>query len=176
LNPKHVQVFDLTLSGSTEGLFEAYGLTLTQLSEPTTGEYGRYEATTAGIIGFGSPEISGSLVIAVPERIVKHTLPTNDGVTDYDWVGELSNQLLGRVKNQLLKYGVVLSLALPVVVKGRDIETPGTTEGQYRYYAFSTEMGPIVVRLEVSIDSEFEFQESTDADDISMEEGELSLF
>jgi hypothetical protein len=39
-----------------------------------------------------------------------------------DLLGELSNQVAGRLKNRLIKYGITLKIALPMVLPGRPIE------------------------------------------------------
>jgi CheY-specific phosphatase CheX len=71
-------------------------------------------------IGFTSDIMRGCLVLAMPSSLVLATLPPEATSSDAasDWLGELSNQLLGRIKNRLIPYGVAFALSTPSVVVG----------------------------------------------------------
>merc|ERR1712146_853533 len=49
--------------------------------------------------------------------------PVANGAKDanYDWIGELANQLLGRLKNKLLSWNVEVALSTPVLVHGAQL-------------------------------------------------------
>jgi hypothetical protein len=76
--------------------------------------------TTAAIVGFGDVYFSGSAVLfgsnMVAERLAE-SMPSNPS----DWLGELSNQLVGRLKNKLTKYGVLPTVGMPVTVQGTNL-------------------------------------------------------
>lgn len=72
------------------------------------------------ILGFHSDEMNGSLVICADEPMLKATCPTDieDGDKESnlrDWMGELGNLLVGRVKANMLKHDISLQLNPPSV-------------------------------------------------------------
>ena len=85
------------------------------------------DATLAAAIGFRSPCLSGELILLAPSRFVEDVLPPEvrgrqrSARIAADWVGELVNQLVGRLKNQLLGYGVDVGLGTPRAVTPNDI-------------------------------------------------------
>lgn len=88
----------------------------------------------ATLVRFGEERVWGSSLLIADEGAV---LGAADGaVADAaDWLGELNNQLVGRLKNRLLRSGIGLQVSppIPVVgfVKGRrgtagwEVEWPG---------------------------------------------------
>jgi hypothetical protein len=95
----------------TVGLFKAYGL---QLAEDPAGAR-ETNSTYAAVIGFHGAAISGALLLIVDDGLLRASLPTR-GTSEREWLGELSNQLLGRVKNRLLAYGVDVAAMVPTVL------------------------------------------------------------
>jgi CheY-specific phosphatase CheX len=83
------------------------------------------EFVLAAAVGFAGPSLNGTLAVAVPNPLLEalHPLQNEQGVliAHGDWIGELGNQLLGRVKNKLVAYGVQMRLGTPAVVEGRDL-------------------------------------------------------
>ncbi len=81
------------------------------------------------IIGFAGTQIKGSLAISADNELIKMTHPngpmgmpvTEDDLPD--WLGELANQLLGRLKNMLLRRGVDFGITTPSVFIGKAITT-----------------------------------------------------
>jgi hypothetical protein len=128
------------------------------------------------IIGFSSDLISGSLLLALPNAVVSHTLPAPDASLA-DWSGELANQLLGRLKNQLLDYQVAINMSLPVVVSGGGLSLPARTRPLSRYFSFISEWGKLFVRMEIEVSPSLELARETGPNSMrGMDEGELLLF
>lgn len=127
-------------------------------------------------IGFSSPTLSGSLLLAIPNAVLQQTLPTDDANLA-DWSGELANQLLGRLKNQLLNYEVAINLALPVVVSGGEFSLPAKTRRLMRHFSFVSEWGRLFIRTEIEISPSVELVRQTGVGQTaSMDEGELLFF
>ena len=57
-----------------------------------------------------------------------------------DWLGELSNQLLGRAKNRLLAYGSSFRLSPPTTLSGREL-TLESREGTTTWFKVTTSQG-----------------------------------
>jgi hypothetical protein len=95
----------------------------------------RPDEYAAGIVDFGGDVMAGSLVLLsafeffaaalAPPRLPDDTKRGSlrpqsaaDWIRVRDWSMEMSNQLLGRIRNQLRKLGVVLEPQLPRAVSG----------------------------------------------------------
>lgn len=89
------------------------------------GETPRDDFVLAAAVGFAGPSLNGTLAVAVPRRLLDSLYPLQNEhgvlIAHGDWIGELGNQLLGRVKNKLVAYGVDMRLGTPAVVEGRDL-------------------------------------------------------
>ena len=69
------------------------------------------------VIGFSSEQMRGTLVLATTREPLGRTSPVQGGELR-EWIAELSNQLLGRVKRQLVDRGVELAISTPIVLRG----------------------------------------------------------
>lgn len=159
---------------ATRALFEIYGVKL-ELD-------GRAIAKTLpsvdiiSTIGFSSPTINGSLLLAIPNVVLQQTLPTPDASLA-DWSGELANQLLGRLKNKLIHYEVVINLALPVVVSGDEFHLRARPNRLTRHFSFISEWGRMFVRAELELCASLELErQDLGETGVGMDEGELLFF
>jgi CheY-specific phosphatase CheX len=81
------------------------------------------------IIGFAGEQLRGSLVLSANPGLLEGSCPARTvGRADathleilQDWVGELANQLLGRLKSRLLAHGVAIELGTPTTVSGLEL-------------------------------------------------------
>ena len=73
-----------------------------------------------GILGFASTHLSGAVVVCATPDAIASSNPLNDGATR-GWVAELTNQLVGRFKNELLGMGVELVMSIPVVLTASQV-------------------------------------------------------
>jgi len=96
---------------ATLGLFKAYGVTL---AEDSSGAKETASPLTA-VVGFHGAAISGSVVLVVDAALLRASMQTKD-TTEREWLAELANQVLGRMKNRLLAYGVDVAASTPNVL------------------------------------------------------------
>jgi hypothetical protein len=169
-----LDVVDTVVVASMTALFETYEVDVpepkTLLSAPMP------SVQLVGIIGFSSDEFSGSLTLALPSNVLEHTLPTPNASTA-DWVAELSNQLLGRIKNQMLKYQQVIEMSLPVAVAGHQLRLPAGNNQITRYYVSASQLGGLFVRLDMALSTDVRFEENEGGvSDDCISEGDLMLF
>jgi hypothetical protein len=68
-----------------------------------------------GILGFTGDHVCGSVVLSATTDAIASSNPIGDGVTR-GWVAELTNQIVGRLKNTLLRCGVEVVMSIPVVL------------------------------------------------------------
>jgi CheY-specific phosphatase CheX len=93
-----------------------------------------------------------------------------------DWLGELSNQLLGRVKRRFALHGASFSLGTPVVITGERLRLKqGMKAKNTLSCSLEAPIGRIEVWIEVELRGGFEFSENTESDG-SLIEGEALLF
>lgn len=116
-NPNNQPLDDLVFDCCRE-LFDAYSLQV----EPRDREHfpATEQLAMCGVMGFGGKEMRGALVLATTKEPLEST---NPGRVDSqrDWVCELANQLMGRVKNRLLGAGVEIHLATPAGLSGDNL-------------------------------------------------------
>ncbi len=109
---------------SCSELFSAYGVSISE-------QCSTFRTNTTqfvGVIGFTGDDIRGTLLIAMDNDTLAATLQQEagtqmdeDNAVFRDWIGELSNQLLGRVKNRLLRRGSTITLSIPLVLRGEHL-------------------------------------------------------
>lgn len=116
------------LQDSFVELMNSFGLTMPVDDAPSGHEP---EPGFAAVIGYSEPNLRGSLVLIADLKPLVQTLPVpvaaGEPVDAFcrDWVAELANQLLGRVKNKLLRWGVAINLSTPSVVRGVQLAYSG---------------------------------------------------
>lgn len=169
-----VSLIDGLLQDATRALFDTYGVKLdldgVQVSRILK------SIQLLSIIGFSSESFSGSLLLALPQALLNRSIPA-PGASPADWSGELANQLLGRLKNQLLNYQTEITPSLPVVVTGEGMHLPASTRQITRYFSFSSEWGKMFVRLELELSPALELErQHDDSREKGIDEGELLLF
>ncbi len=155
---------------STVKLFEAYGLTLRE--EPSE-RLPEHTILMCGVIGFTGPQIRGTVILAANDRPLDASNPV-EGAPRRDWIAELTNQLVGRIKNRLIGYGADIYITTPVVLRGEHLapvpSQPISPE------AFVTDGGGVVcVWSEVEAAEGFALVESSDAEH-GAHEGDTLLF
>jgi hypothetical protein len=112
------EILEQTISAACVSLFEDYQLPLRRVKEGQV-----HDGTPllfCGVVGFGGEQMKGSLLLATSREPLGRTSPTTDASLR-EWIAELSNQLLGRIKNKLLSRGVTFHLLTPVVLRGEHI-------------------------------------------------------
>jgi hypothetical protein len=102
---------------ATEKLFDAYGL---GLQSSQVGALPEHAILMCGVIGFTGPQLRGTVILACNDAplIASNPVP---GSELRDWIAELTNQLVGRIKNRLLTYGAEIYITTPVVLRGEHL-------------------------------------------------------
>ena len=155
-------------------LFDAYGYAVEPDSRAAS------ECTVAGVIGFVGSGVRGSVVLATVSAVGVATRPVAaTSVSEAnDWVGELANQLLGRLKNHyFLAHGVDIQMSAPVTVSGRDLSCVfGNRGGEAdKPLNFTSKPGPITIWSELRCDEGFVLGPKVEQA-VCAEEGGMELF
>lgn len=103
------------------------------------------------VIGFVSPQMTGNMVLGMDEGAVRASMPSYIAMWQ-DWAGELGNQLLGRLVNQLLRYGVQGQMSTPIVVSHSLLSSDGPSWNDVR---LSVSGFPVGVAFDCKTSAEF---------------------
>ncbi len=139
-------------AAACEELFGRYGLAVRRAGEsedPVSPEF-----FLCSVIGFSGRDLRGTLVLALTEELsgVSNPVAADAGPTATDeirrdWVGELSNQLLGQIKIALLRYGLEIYMNLPAVLHGHHLAP--LPRARLKPLKFTVASGAAAVWLEI---------------------------
>jgi CheY-specific phosphatase CheX len=143
-------------------VFASYGLPVTVLKDkskppvptpaktPIAPQMPPGEAMVAGVVGFTGVEMRGTLLLVSAFEVIAAARPPelrqrplskesfSDWILVRDWSGELANQVLGRIKNRLHRYGVTFDVSPPTALSGAAL-TFATPKGRSpQYHVFKT--------------------------------------
>ncbi len=110
--------------------------------------------SVAAVIGFSGEDIAGALGVATSDDVLAEAYRLahrNEGsfALQSDWLRELANQILGRVKGQMLERGVPIYLALPQTIRGMRLEPQGSGRHHISWTVAAGPAGPILTWLEL---------------------------
>ncbi|MCG8671324.1 MAG: chemotaxis protein CheX [Pseudomonadales bacterium] len=140
------------------------------------------EEDPIGVLDAGSQDVEITLCLQLPMHVLSLTYPSSGGtITNVseealeDWVAELCNQLIGKIKNNLLKFGVRMNIGLPSAYFGADLAEV-LPQGTQLVYYFSIDGEVLAATLVVDIkDDGLVLQEESGFDE-GPGGGELELF
>jgi hypothetical protein len=145
-------VIDMHITACAE-LFAAYGLT-EHLHREESDEHDPARAAYASVLGATGKGIRLSSTLSLDREVLVRTHPAGPGVAErdvQDWCRELNNQLVGRLKNKLLRVGCDVGTGLPVLIKGTDMVAVGAPDQDLRQYFFSSRYGSLSLTLAVML-------------------------
>lgn len=107
-----------------------------------------------GVVPFSAPKSNGTLMLSMHDAVYGLLVPpVAGGPAMIDALRELTNQLIGRIKNRLMHFQVTLRVGLPSATKKQLLkQRSGATPAMC--YRFRTLRGEIVVTLEGSVHNE----------------------
>jgi len=169
-------VIDLHAKSCAE-LFTAYGLT-GHLRRDTSGAPAPARPSYASVLSAAGKDIRLSSTVSMDRDVLALTHPSGSAHARErdleDWCRELNNQLMGRVKNKMLRLGCEVATGLPVLVSGTGVAVVVPEDVDSRQYLFTSEHGNMTFTLEMLFAPEFAF--GTTPDEEVKREGELALF
>jgi CheY-specific phosphatase CheX len=161
------RLIPLVAHEACRSLFDAYGVTL----ESTDGaDTTQAKVLLCGVVGFAGPGIRGTCILAATEEPISKSIPVSGSLRD--WIAELSNQLVGRIKNKLLGYGAEVYITSPAVVRGEHLAAPSNCA--IKPLSFATAGGNVFVWVDVETDESFTLINPPEPPGAS--EGEALLF
>lgn len=146
VSEENAEILDAVARDATTALFESYDFPLLhQGSIADLNDVGG-DVDRAGVVGFAGDELWGSLAIGMSLGTLLAFMKNIAGATSpHDWLGELSNQLCGRLKMKLLGHGATIYLSTPLAIEGGSLKVRLVGEHGYtRGHIFKTESGALV--------------------------------
>jgi hypothetical protein len=126
-----------------------YGIPIT-LASPHGGVEAN-EPALFGVIGFVANGLRGTCLLGAAQQLVEASA-RNSG-SPRDWIAELVNQLVGRLKMNLLTCGVNVTLTTPLALAGVQLmPLPRLGQGPL---AFTSDRGTALLWLELETDESF---------------------
>ncbi len=171
------ELHQMYLDASTE-LFRSLGCDIELVLEPS------YEIRDVPVarIDAGSNDLELMLSLAVPLPVLSlsypgsHILEVSDALLE-SWIPELSNQLMGKLKNKLILRGHELHMGLPVSLFGREMAEilPEGYEHATFYFRLDGELFETCISIQL-MDPNFALSTEIMVDDSHVDDGELELF
>jgi len=140
-----LKLVDKIAEEACTSLFQAYGVPL-----ETVPAIGAAAPALSAVIGFSGPGIRGTCILAASESPINMSNPI--GGSPREWIAELSNQLVGRIKNKLLAHGAEVYVTTPVVLRG-ELLAPLDAKNKLPPRAFASEGGNVFVWIELDTDA-----------------------
>lgn len=153
------------LAAKAYDLFADYGVTCT--SGPPVEEE---EDQICAVLGFTGDHLHGSVIVVISAISVAQSNPS-PGSGSSAWASELTNQLLGRFKNELLRYGIDVAMSIPIVLTAMRIQPLPRHAFQPVYLA----VGAGSMMLWLLAEGEAELVETPIADPVAAE-GDMLMF
>jgi hypothetical protein len=147
------QVLDVILQSCTVELFHALGVALAPVARAWTASAPREHFELVGACAFSDPKANGTLVLSLEDSV--YALFPHPALTSrakQDFLRELTNQLIGRIKNRLLQFSLTLRTGLPSVVRKQMIDQQFGAATPFAAYVFRTLRGEIVMTVHGLID------------------------
>jgi hypothetical protein len=149
-------------------LFSDYGVLLHRTEEyPKDAQQVLY----CGVMGFVGRALRGSCLLAASESALMRSRPLEGPVRD--WTGELTNQLVGRLKLRLLTRGVDVAMTTPIVLRGEHLAP--LPRRRLQPITFEANPGAVVLWVELEAAPDFKLMPESEARR-TVAEGELVLF
>jgi CheY-specific phosphatase CheX len=145
-------------------LFTDYSLPLERMtSEAAPAEH---PLLFCGVIGFSGDQMRGTMLLATSKEPLGRTSPSTDASLR-EWLAELANQLLGRVKNRLFTHGVHLHMSTPIVLRGEHISP--VSQAELVPFSFVCDGGVVCVWFDVDVTPGVDLTQSVETESVAAE-------
>jgi hypothetical protein len=133
-------------------LFHSQGVAVAPLGNRVEGEP-MPPRDLVGVVVFSGPKATGTLTLSLQEPIYALFAPPVVGNhAIHDALRELTNQLIGRIKNRLLQFQVVLRIGIPSTMSEAALLRQRAPTTAPFVYLFRTLRGTVVVTFDSTLD------------------------
>jgi hypothetical protein len=146
------QILDVILQSCTVELFHALGVAVAPVARSWTAASPRAHFSSVGTATFADPKANGTLLLSLDESVYAlFPTPAVGAAARDDLLREVTNQLIGRIKNRLLQFQLVLRTGLPTVFRKQTLDRQYAAT-PFAAYVFRTLRGEIVMTVHGIID------------------------
>jgi len=156
---------------------------LSNMAMKVDGDRGDLIDVPIACIDAGSNDLELIICLQFPVSVLALTYPVKENITGVDeerledWISELANQLVGKIKNKLLTHNCRVNLGLPTSYFGSDVSHLLSENGEISSVYFDVDGETCAFHISIEVfddDMLFTLQEEDDSD--SLDDGELELF
>jgi len=127
-------------------------------------------------LGLGGNDVAGAIALCTSRRCAKYLVKTFEGRHEHDWLGEMANQLLGRLKRRCASHGISFAIGVPILFTGERIEMARSLDlSRSMQIVFHTPEGALEAWLDFKTSPNVEFLVEPIKNE-APSEGELLLF
>jgi len=149
------QILDITVQSCTVELFHSLGVAVAPLPRSRSGAVAREHFDLVGIVRFATTKGNGSLMVSMEQAVYGLlTPPVAGNHAMNDALREITNQLIGRIKNRLIHFQVTLRAGLPTTMRKQLIPQKRPAMGQVECYVFRTLRGEVIITIAGTIHNE----------------------
>ncbi len=154
-------------------LFRDYGIAVAPVPRIATAPCQPTPDSFGSAVPFHGPSVHGTLAFWVAQATLRRTVPAEAShLNERDWVRELCNQLMGRIKRRCMRYQILLQSGVPALVDPKNFE-PMTKSQPAALFLFRALTGPVIVWLGGDLErAPFNFAGGVDV----VPEGDLVIF
>lgn len=146
------QILDVILQSCTVELFHALGVAVAPVARSWTAASPRAHFSSVGTATFADPKANGTLMLSLDDSVYAlFPTPAVGAPAREDLLRELTNQLIGRIKNRLLQFQLVLRTGLPTVLRKQMLDRQFAAT-PFAAYVFRTIRGEVVMTMNGIID------------------------
>lgn len=143
----------------------------------------RLENCPIACIDGGSDDIEFKIALELPLEVLALTYPVGEDITHLeedrleDWISELSNQLIGRLKTKLISHECFVSIGLPTTYFGAQVEELLAENRFETNYYFDVDGAICGCSISIEVyDDAMSFSVDANSHEEDQNEGELELF
>ncbi|MBN2192987.1 MAG: chemotaxis protein CheX [Polyangiaceae bacterium] len=139
----------LIVKASTVELLGSYGVAVAPQASGSGSSTADPTSMLTGLIDFRSPGFSGRMTLSVTRDLATATSGEHGGTTHgtADWVRELTNQLMGKLKTRLARFGLKVQAGLPSAAAAGAFSGQATASSEQFQYSFRSLKGEVLVAL-----------------------------
>jgi hypothetical protein len=140
---------DILVQICTVELFQSLGIAAAPLTVARRAVEPQQPNDLVGVVSFSGARASGRVTLSLNDAV--YTLfptPVNGSHAMRDAVRELTNQLIGRIKNRLMQFQVMLRIGLPSAMSAQAMVQQRPADADVVTYQFRTLRGEIQVTFE----------------------------
>lgn len=138
---------DSLVQGSLVELFAAYSVALAPLPRAGAASWAVPEVSASAAFRRQGVSEAGRLTLSLSTALLDQMKASESTAVKLDWARELTNQLLGRIKNRLLPFGVQLEIGALALMSSQMLEHELERGSGFRVYAARTLRGLVLVTL-----------------------------